>query len=167
MKIIPLTEELSKKYINEIIIMANLIPLVEYFQSDILSDKKGERELFGKWEHSLICLEGDKPIGIIIGYERKSEKNEHYPCDTIYISELAVKEDSQGKGIGRKLIDEFLEYNKKIGMAHLDGPINFSVQTNAAEWNNHVIGLYESFGFKERARKEYDNRTDVVMGLEI
>ena len=109
-------------------------------------------------------FDGNKPIALIIGYERKSENNEQYPENTLYISELAVAEDYQNKGIGRKILLEFLKRNKRIGFKYLKGKLNFSVQTNSAEWNKYVQDLYKSLGFAVRSQKDYSDRIDIILG---
>ena len=161
--IVRLSRDVAERYLDELCELANQIPMVEYTASDILSESKKDRQLLDKWEHSFIALESDTPVGFIMGYERKSEDNEQYPQDTIYISELAVGKPYRKKGIAKALLKHFIEQNNKLGFLSLSGDINYSVQTNSAEWNVHVIALYERFGFTERARKDYPNRTDVVL----
>ena len=138
------------KYISELVEIIDQIPLVNYTEKEVLAETKEDRKFNKKWEHSLIVFDREKPIAVIIGYERESEGNEPYPENTIYISELAVKKDYQKRGIGKKLIRIFLDYNIQRGFLILNGRINFSVQTNSAERNKHVKELYKSFGFKER-----------------
>jgi ribosomal protein S18 acetylase RimI-like enzyme len=99
-----------------------------------------------------------------MGYERASEDSEQYPQNTLYIGELAVESSHQSQGIGRSLLEEFFELNTELGFHSLTGEINFSVQTNTAEWNKAVVSLYESFGFKPRSNKAYPDRTDLVLG---
>ena len=141
------------------------IPLVNYTEKEVLAESKEGRIFYGKWRHSLVLLDQAKPIGAIIGYERKSEANQQYPENTLYISELVVDPDYQKQGLGRKLVQAFLNHNQKIGFLYLEGPLNFSVQTNSARWNSHVQNLYQSLGFTKRAIKQYDNRTDVILEL--
>ena len=71
---------------------------------------------------------------------------------------FAVKKEYQNKGIGRKLLEMCLKYNQEVGFLHLKGDFNFSIQTNAAPWNNHVVRLFVSVGFRKRATKFYSNR---------
>lgn len=158
-----LNKEVATTYIDEIMNLVNLIPMVSYSKEDILADSKIERDFLGKWEHSLIVLHNNKPIAIIIGYERKKENNDQYPTNTLYISELAVDEMYQGKGLAKQLIQCFLDINQSF--LYLTGDISISVQTNAADWNAKVISLYKSFGFQQISTKQYDNRLDVVLQL--
>lgn len=165
-KIIPLTKELAKKYADDICIALDQIPLVEpHTYEQLMAESKGERIFGKKWDHSLIALAGDDFAGIITGYERKLEDNEQYPYNSIYANDFAVAEQHQKKGLGKFLVETWLDYNKSIGFLELDGDLKFSLQTNSAAWNKHVQELYESFGFKKIATKTYDNRTDNVYFL--
>lgn len=160
-----LTHEIATKYLEDLTAIANQIPEVSYCAEDILSNLKGDRQLLNKWDHSLVIFDDNKPIALAIGYERHAERNVQYPNNTIYISELAVADTHQHQGIGRFLLSQFFKLNDEIGFISLSGELEYSVQTNLAEWNSHVIDLYKSFGFKQRATKVYPNRLDVVLGL--
>ena len=160
-----LTKQIAEKHATELASLADLIPQVTYTEQEILAESKGKRILFGKWDHSLVLFDGDKPIAVLIAYERMSEENDQYPQNTIYLSELAVDKNYQGKGIAKKLLGNFLVKNNKVGMKHLDGNLNYSVQTNSADWNIHVQNLYKSFGFTQRTTKNYEDRMDVILGL--
>lgn len=162
-----LSPELVKKYEGPICDALNQIPEVEPHTPEyLLMEKKGDRELHEKWEHSLIMLDGDKFVGIAIGYEREAENNNEYPYPSIYMNDLAVAKDYQRMGLGNKLVQTWLDKNRKIGFLDLDGKIRFSTQTNSAKWNSHVQKIYESFGFRKTAEKKYDNRVDNVYTLE-
>jgi GNAT superfamily N-acetyltransferase len=161
----PLTHALVFRHLSELTALANLIPEVEISPEEILADRKDDRELLGKWDHSLGVFDGDQPIAFVVGYERRGEGNAQYPSDTLYVNELSVSQDHQRQGIAKALLSHFFDYNTREGFKHLDGPFNYSIQTNSADWNHHVVALYESFGFRTRATKAYDNRTDVVMGM--
>ncbi len=159
-----LTKELATQHINGLVDLANQIPEVEYTAEMILSEQKGDRQMLGKWAHSLVVLDADTSVAFIMAYEREAENNEQYPENTLYISELAVSSAYQRRGIAHHLLKYFFDKSNKIGMLHYDNALNFSIQTNSAEWNEHVINLYKSFGFRQRAVKEYANRSDVVLG---
>jgi ribosomal protein S18 acetylase RimI-like enzyme len=114
----------------------------------------------------LLVLDKDVPIAVIIGYERQSEENEQYPHNTLYIAEIATLSIYQHQGIGSRLLKFFLRYNRGLGLKYLKGALSFSVQTNAARWNEHVQHLYTSVGFIKRSIKTYPNRVDNIYGLE-
>ena len=99
---------------------------------------------------------------MIIGYEREREGNAQYPRNSIYLSDFAVSQDFQKQGLGKFLVQCWLEYNTKIGFLELEGDLAFSVQTNSAAWNAHVQNMYESFGFRRIAEKQYENRVESV-----
>jgi len=162
-----LTREFAEEHAADLASLASQIPQVEYTVEDILAEQKGERGLFNKWQHSLVIMDGSKPIAFAGGYERRAEGNLQYPENTLYVSELAVAQTHQHQGIARSLLRQFFELNNEIGFLSLNGDLNYSIQTNSAEWNKHVIGLYKSFGFEQRATKEYPNRTDVVLGTNV
>jgi ribosomal protein S18 acetylase RimI-like enzyme len=158
-----LDEKTASVHANTLASLADSIPMVNYTKEDILAESKPGREYLGKWEHSLIVFDQDKPIAIIIGYERVKENNVEYSENSIYISELAVDQNYQRQRLAKRLIECFLDFNKSF--LHLDGNLLFSIQTNSADWNQHVVNLYKSFGFEQVATKQYDNRTDVVLNL--
>lgn len=166
-EIYPLTKELAIKCMHSILASLDLIPMVDkHNEDDVLLEKSGERIFHAKWEHSLIALTSNGDFaGIIIGYEREKEKNLQYPNNSIYISGFATANAYQKKGLGKFLIKTWLEHNGKKGFLELEGSLKFTVQTNNAEWNNHVQKLYESFGFKKTSEKSYGNRTDNVYSL--
>jgi len=140
------------------------IPFIDHYsEREILAESKGERRFYGKWEHSLLVLDQETPVAVIIGYEREAEKNEQYPENTLYISELAVRQDYQRRGIGRRLLRIFLDYNTEKGFIYLEGEPNFSIQANCAPWNEYVQNLYKSSGFKERATKQYEDGSEYLV----
>ena len=164
--VVILEKELARKYASALaeIVDQIQIPLIDqYSEREVLAESKGERKFHGKWEHSLVVFDQQTPIAVITGYEREAEKNEQYPENTLYISELAVRQDYQRRGIGRRLLRIFLDYNAEKGFIYLEGDPNFSIQTNSAAWNEYVQNLYKSFGFKERATKQYENGTDYLV----
>lgn len=158
-----LKKDTALKYATDIARLVDQIPLVDYSEKEVLAEAKGDRIFHGKWEHSLIVFDGEKPIAVMMGYERKAEKNDQYPENSLYISELAVDENYQRQGIAKKLVELFLKYNQKFN--HLEGEIVYTIQTNSAGWNEHIQDLYKSFDFKQIAKKEYKNRTDVILKL--
>ena len=167
-QVTPLTPSLVRKYTTDICESLDQIPGVDpHTEKQLLQEQSGDRVLYKKWDHSFILLDGEKFVGIIIGYERKAEANDQYPHNSIYLSDLAVSKDYQRRGIGKSLVEVWLNKNKMVGFLELNGQLRFSVQTNLADWNQHVQNLYESFGFEKIAEKAYGNRTDNVYLLEV
>lgn len=168
-KIHQLTRTLAEKYLEDIISALDLIPEVDpHTQDDVLFENSRGRILHAKWDHSLVALtEHDAFAGIIIGYERESEENEQYPSHCVYISGLAVCKNFQGKGLGKFILQTWIDQCKEKGFLELNGKLRLTVQTNKEDWNRHVKKLYESFGFKKIAEKKYGNRIDNVYSLEL
>lgn len=164
-----LSQELAHKYVDDIRVALDLIPEVDRHSAEqILATTKGDRVLYSKWLHSLIALtESGEFAGVVIGYERKSEGNEQYPENCIYLNDLAVAANHQKKGLGKFLVRSWLDYNSKKGFLELDGQLRFCVQTNSSDWNVHVQRLYESFGFTKISSKLYSNREDNVYLLQL
>lgn len=160
-----LNKKTASHYAKTIAQLADSIPLVTYTEKDVLSESKPGRIFYGKWEHSLIVFDQNKPIAIVVGYEREKEDSDQYPENSIYISELAVDYNYRGHGLARELVKSFLDFNKSF--LYLNGDLVFSVQTNSADWNQHVINLYKSLGFEQFATKQYDNRTDIILKLKL
>jgi len=167
-EIFTLTPDLVEKYGNDICKSLDQIPRVDpHTKEQLLQAKSGDRVLYKKWDHSFLLLDEENFVGVIMGYERKSENNDQYPYNSIYLSDFAVAKEYQRKGIGKFLVKIWLDKNRIIGFLKLDGHLRFSVQTNLADWNEHVKKLYESFGFKKTSEKKYDNRTDNIYFLEV
>ena len=166
LSVVVLEKNLAQKYAPALaeIVDQIQIPLIDHYSArEVLAESKGERKFYGKWEHSLVVFDQQTPIAIITGYEREAEKNEQYPENTLYINELAVRRDYQRRGIGRRLIRIFLDYNAEKGFIYLEGDLNFTIQTNSAQWNEYVQNLYKSFGFEQRATKQYENGANYLV----
>jgi GNAT superfamily N-acetyltransferase len=156
-----LAKEVAMLNATKLTKLVDSIPLVDYTEADVLADSKPGRSFLGKWEHSLVVFDSEEPVAVIMGYEREAENNDLYPANCLYISELAVAANYQRQGLAGKLVAIFLDYNKALN--YLSGPLVYAIQTNSADWNQHVIRLYKSFGFEQVGTKVYENRTDVVL----
>lgn len=162
---VDLTSEFAQSNAKTLAELASLIPQVDYTEADILADRKGDRTLHGKWSHGLVVVNPDlDPIAFVGAYEREAEGNHQYPANTLYISELAVSPEHQGHGVATDLMRAFFAKNDSIGLQVLSGELNYSLQTNSAPWNQHVVNFYKSLGFQERVLKKYEDRTDIVLG---
>ncbi len=162
----PLTREFAEIEADRLAELAALIPGVDYTTDDILAESKSDgRVLAGKWDHSFVLCDNDRPVGLVMGYERAAEENDQYPKPTLYMSELAVDPEYRGGGCATVLVRAFLARALNDGaLKHLDNAeLAYSLQTNEAEWNESVRRLYERFGFIVSGRKQYPNRADVIM----
>lgn len=152
-----LSLELAERYINRLVELANHIPEVTYVADELLAESKPDgRIMKNKWQHSYILFEDEEVVGFIMGYERTADGTLQYPVDSLYMSELVIDESKRGRGYARVLIARYLS-------DAVDAARQFTLQTNAAAWNEPVQKLYESFGFRVDGEKLYDNRSDVIM----
>lgn len=164
--LINIDKAFAQKHLETLTHLIQTIPQTNYTFESVLAEAKEARIFYGKWQRSFALMEGKDLIGCIFGYERQSENSEQYPTHTIYMSELAVRPEYQGRGFGKLLVETWLANNRALGMQEFpDTQVNFSLQTNQALWNQGVRDFYTGFGFKKRAEKIYPDRVDVVMGL--
>lgn len=160
-----LSKGLCTEKIDEIVNLLKLIPNSNYTRDDILAEKKGDRVLYGKWEHSLILMNRDEIVGILIGYEREKEEKENnlYGDNCFYINEIAVSRKYKGKELGKYLLSYFIESVKEY--KYLKGEIKIRIQTTNSEENRKVIELYRSVGFKKIGIKKYPLKEDIVFEI--
>ncbi len=160
-----LDKETAQKNIKRLVDLFRQIPCVDYYEEDVIAESKGMRFFHAKWKHSLVAFENNEPIAVLVAYEREPEESSPYSIATLYISELSVITTRQRQGIAGKLLDTAISYNNSVGFLVLSGNFNYSLQTNSAEFNKHVVNLYASKGFNVIGYKEYNNRKDVIMRL--
>lgn len=153
----------AEKYKKEILVLLNLIPNSNYKEEDITAEKKGERILYNKWEHSIIIFKNNMPVGVLISYEREKEDDNLYPENCLYINEIAVSEKYQSFGLGKQMIEYVLKNTKNF--ITLKGKVVFKVQTEDSSANEKVINFYKHLGFTQKGRKEYPCKYDLVMEL--
>lgn len=158
-----LTKEFCLKNIEKILEIIKLIPDVEYKKEDILAEKKGDRILYGKWEHSLVLLDEKNVVGVLIAYEREKEKDGLYNEPCFYINEVAISRKYKGKGLGKTLLQFFIEKTNKY--SYLNGNIRIRIQTTNSEKNKKVIELYKEVGFKKIGLKHYPLKEDIVLEI--
>ncbi len=77
----------------------------------------------------------------------------HLIFDEAHITNIAVREDQRGKGLGKFLLSALIEDAKSAGAEAMTLEVKHS--------NTVAIKLYESFGFRvEGIRKRYYNNVD-------
>ena len=84
----------------------------------------------------------------------------HKVLDEAHITNIAVRADSRGRGIGTLLMSELISRARMLGVKYM----TLEVRDN----NEPAIRLYQSFGFKvEGVRKKYYNnvRDALIMWL--
>lgn len=163
-EIFTLDKETGNKYSKEIAELLNQIPLTNHTTEDIMLEEKEGRIFYGKWEHSMIAFLENKPVGVLLGYERRKEKNTIYPENSFYINEIAVSKTVKGKALGKHLIELFIRRAEKF--LYLDGKVAIKIQTADLKENIKVIELYEKIGFRKIGIKNYPLKNDLVMKLD-
>lgn len=113
------------------------------------SEASFRREIGNPQARYFVALHGDA----VLGYAG-------FWClvDEAHVTNVAVKPDMRGKGIGRGLMARLLEEAKALGMRCA------TLEVRAG--NKQAIRLYESLGFEHSGvRKNYypDNREDAVI----
>lgn len=161
--VVVVTKELAQKYQTEFFQLMCLIPGVLYSPRDVLRQSKQGRKYLGKWEHSLAVFDVHGPVGLIFAYEREADKGTQYKSNCLYISEMAIDPDYQGRMIGLGFMWIFQSFNKNVGFKYLKGKWNIRLQTNSNKQNEKVRKFYESCDFEIIGEKVYPNRTDVIM----
>ena len=166
--VVTLTRSQAEKYQQEITDIWHLIPLSQHTIGDILQEESEGKTYIGKWAHSLFVLNQsmNDVLAFIVGYERTAEHNHGYPKTSIHVKSISVAHQYQNQGIGKQLVQIWLDFSTGVGCKHLDAKLEFSVQTNGADFNKHVQRFYESFGFRKTAEKVYPNKTDLIYYLE-
>jgi ribosomal protein S18 acetylase RimI-like enzyme len=161
-RIEPLDKAQAASNVDRLVELLGRIPKVDHSPEDVLADEKAGQELTAKWDYSLAAWSGQAIVGVLLTHVRLPIAP-HYVETTFYLSGLAVDSFFEGQGVGRALIAEWLRSTSESDWVRSGRVVAHSIQTNAAEFNSRVCSLYESFGFEARSRKQYDNRTDVVM----
>lgn len=82
--------------------------------------------------YGLVCYDNDQPIGMILGNHEY-----FYNCVQFHIKEFCVDNDSQGKGIGREILNTF---NSKLKEKGIDEAFLFTSKIQS--------GFYEKCGFE-------------------
>jgi ribosomal protein S18 acetylase RimI-like enzyme len=159
--IYPLTRQIAARHVEAVLHFLNDIPMKTYTWEEVLAESRPDRKYYGKWDHSLIAFDRHKPIAVLIAYERETEAHPCYRDNSIYISELAVDKSYRRKGIAKQMLDLFFRRSSRF--LHLEGEPVYTIQTNAAAWNEPVKKLYEACGYKTVGTKKYPDRNDVIM----
>jgi len=156
-----LSKEFADREWKQILDIGNRISGIEWSKEYLIADKDEYREYRGKWDHSLVVMNGQEVVAFLIAFEREP-KGRVYKFPSFYIHFFAVKDSYQGRGIGKKLLELFFE-NCEKGFKHLEGKPVVTLQTNVADFNQKAKDFYRKFGFRKIGRKIYPNRTDWIM----
>ena len=165
-----LTRDDAVRYAADAAALLSLIPDVDYPAAAVLADVKRGVPLTGRWDHSVAAFDDRRLVGVLLTYERPPEpassdtdQQTVFPVRSFYLDGLAVVADLRGRGIAKALLCAWLTSTASRGFTSSTGPVTWSLQTNAADWNAPVRKLYERRGFSKVGVKRYPDRTDVVM----
>ncbi len=156
-----LNRQIAARHVESVLQFLNDIPMKTYTWEEVLAESRPDRKFYGKWDHSLIAFDGQRPIAGLIAYEREAESHPCYRENSIYISELAVDKAYRRKGIAKELLSLFFQRSSRF--LYLEGAPVYTIQTNAAAWNEPVKKLYGAFGYRTVGTKRYPDRSDVIM----
>ena len=128
-----------------------------------------EREIFGNaaWSEALIHEDWRYGHGRYRGVEVAGKLVAYavygFDGDAFHLMNLAVTEAFRGRGIARKLVDEFVAEGRRLGAPDL--------WLEVAVDNTAALALYASYGFEQvRVRRKYYQPGDIdglVMRLEL
>lgn len=103
------------------------------------------KSLLGESWRFTVATVDDAIAGFLLGYcENKGFFPFHAKRRSFIIDNIVVSEGLRGKGIGKRLMSELLEWARAEGLN--------DVMLNVYAFNDEAIGLYESLGFKELSR---------------
>lgn len=97
-------------------------------------------ELKRKDTITLICFDGNKPVGYFAGTLVKSRSNIR-PAVTGYISNAYIAKEYRGQGLARKMLEEMFGWFKKRG-ARL-------IRVTADARNSAGLKIWKRLGFEE------------------
>ncbi len=145
--------------------MPNL--LVRPFEvKDLLDILKIEKECFrDPYSRELLEKEVTLPVTRILVVQEESEISGYVfgwvVGQTGELNRIAVKSSRRGRGIGRELLERFIELLREEGVRELFLEVRQS--------NTPAINLYKSFGFKEVGRREnyYQDEDALVFKLNL
>lgn len=92
----------------------------------------------------LIARVGDVPVGYVLGriYD-EDPKADNGTGRVGLLDELYLEDSARGLGLGRRLIEETMDWMKENGITR--------VKLHAYTWNKKAVRLYEHYGFQEYA----------------
>ena len=152
-----LTRAVARSHAAELVRIHSLIPLVNWSEEDLLSDRIGEREFYHKWDLSLIVMRNPAdPVGFLVSYLRPADSN--LGSISVYMHRMAIIAVLQRRGIGRRIISEYLR------RVFESVPVDYvTLQTNDTPENIGLVEFYESLGFTKAKRVSYPEKVDWLM----
>lgn len=137
---------------NIILVEEDLLPLLSFFAKDVFIDyytkligkeqslymadkflsEEAIQELVNNGAIFKLVLDNNEPIGFI---EYIKEK------DKVFLSKLYVRKDKRGKGIGRFMLNDCIDYTKNNNLNKIYLTVN--------KGNSQSIKKYDHIGFKQ------------------
>jgi len=117
-----------------------------------------EKEAFDQpWSEAMFIPEVENEnahyIVLVSGEEVIAYGGFHYIIDEAHITNIAVRKDQRGKGVGKMLMLELINQAKALGAV--------AMTLEVKDVNTPAINMYTSFGFKiEGVRPKYYNNTN-------
>lgn len=114
----------------------------EYRDKMAILDLKEVNDNSGK---CYLMIDGDKVIGLIMGYVRVYDKYDYldYKCPKCgKISELIISKHARSNGVGQKLIKKMEEYFKQINCEY--------ILIDVFAYNKNAIKFYNRQGYHTR-----------------
>jgi hypothetical protein len=112
------------------------------------------------WETHLLALRGERLVGYVT-----IQRDRHPVTRHVGSLAIAVAADERGRGIGRRLLREGIDWAKDVGVEKL--------MLSVYPTNEVAISLYRSFGFVEEgrlarhSRKSYGYEDEILMAAWI
>lgn len=171
MLVVKLSQGMARQNTQRLLELADLVdaPLrhaPEFIWDDVMPDGA---KIHGKWDHSLVAFQGDRIVGLALGYERSaddphSESYGLYAVSELHLSLLAVDPLHQGVGIGKTLLFYFARAAIRSPFYwSLPGPIEYIGLTTDAENSEGPQRLYRSFGLEEVGRQPRSGVNKIIM----
>jgi ribosomal protein S18 acetylase RimI-like enzyme len=112
-------------------------------------EQTSEQELAAKWAHNnpfvVIAREGTKVLGVAVFCNTSLESELDLPKNAVYLDELGVISEAQGRGLSKLLIFSVFDLIPGVSQIFL----------NTGVWNTKAQAVYKAVGFEPRECKEF------------
>jgi GNAT superfamily N-acetyltransferase len=138
LRLVPLDRSTAEEHLDELEERFRQFPDLEWTGEQILADRPG------KWQQSVLALDGDRVAGFSINSERDGN---------LYVHALFVGPEHRRTGLGRRLVEHLVENARRAGLGAID--------LRAAFENTGALRFYLTCGFEITA-VEVDERQFVL-----
>lgn len=116
-----------------------------YQMADTTLDQDYFNNLIDGENTKVFVLEEDQPIAYtILTIKNAAERPILIPKKVVYMDDFGVDQTFRGKGLGKRLFGEIVEYAKTIGAD--------SLELGVWEFNEDAIKFYESMNLRTKSR---------------